>query len=289
MNIDYDSLFCFVDDFYKGFEPWYKKSLISSDTKKRNRECKMSLSEIITILIAFHQSGMACFKYFYLELMRNYRNLFNYLVHYDRFVALIKLAFPALVCLLKTLEGTVTEYLFIDATPMAVCHNLREKRHKVFKGLAKKGKTSTGWFFGFKLHFIFNTHGEIVRMQITGGNVNDRSPVMDLMRDISAKLIGDKGYISKKLSAELFEQKATLITKIKKKMKNYLMDITDKMMLMRRSFVETIFSSIKLLGTLIHHRHRSPINAFTHLFAGLINYQIRTDKPSLDQLLKLNP
>ena len=155
MNIDYDSLFCFVDDFYKGFEPWYKKSLLTCGTKKRNRQCKMSLSEIITILIAFHQSGMACFKYFYLELMRNYKNLFSYLVHYDRFVALIKLAFPALVCLLKTLEGTVTEYLFIDATPMAVCHNLRERRHKVFKGLAKKGRTSTGWFFGFKLHFIF--------------------------------------------------------------------------------------------------------------------------------------
>lgn len=289
MNIDYDSLFCFVDDFYKGFEPWYKKSLLTFGTKKRNRQCKLSLSEIITILIAFHQSGMACFKYFYLELMRNYRNLFNHLVHYDRFIALIKLAFPALVCLLKTLEGTVTEYLFIDATPMAVCHNLRERRHKVFKGLAKKGRTSTGWFFGFKLHFIFNTHGEIVRMQITGGNVNDRSPVMGLMRDISAKLIGDKGYISKKLSAELFEQKATLITKIKKNMKNCLMDITDKIMLMKRSFIETIFSSIKLLGTLIHHRHRSPINAFTHLFAGLISYQIRTDKPSLDQLLKLNP
>lgn len=289
MNIDYDRLFCFVDDFYKGFEPWYKKSLICSGTRKRNRECKMSLSEIITILIAFHQSGMSCFKYFYLELIKNYRNLFNYLVHYDRFVALIKLAFPALVRLLKTLEGMVTEYLFIDATPMAVCHNLREKRHKVFKGLAEKGKTSTGWFFGFKLHFVFNTHGEIVRMQITGGNVDDRSPVMSLMRDISAKLIGDRGYISKKLSAALFEQGVTLITKIKKKMKNYLMDLTDKMMLMKRSFVETIFSSIKLLGTLIHHRHRSPVNAFTRLFAGLVNYQIRTDKPSLDQLLKLHP
>ena len=126
-------------------------------------------------------------------------------------------------------------------------------------------------------------------MQITGGNVNDRSPVMNLMRGISAKLIGDKGYISKKLSAELFEQNATLITNIKKKMKNCLMDITDKIMLMKRSFIETIFSSIKLLGTLVHHRHRSPVNAFTHLFAGLISYQIRTDKPSLDQLLKLNP
>ena len=67
---------------------------------------------------------------------------------------------------------------------MAVCHNLREKRDKVFKGLVKKWKTSTGWFFGFKLHFIFNTYGEIVRMQITDGNVN-RSLVIDMMRGIS--------------------------------------------------------------------------------------------------------
>ena len=96
-------------------------------------------------------------------------------------------------------------------------------------------------------------------------------------------------YISKKLSAELFNQNVTLITKIKKKMKNCLMDMTDKMMLMKRSFIETIFSSIKLLDTLIHHRHRSPVNAFTQLFAGLISYQIREDKPSLHQLLKLNP
>ncbi len=288
MNIDYDELYCNVDDFCKGFEPWYKKSLISSGTKKRNRQCLMSLSEIMTILIAYHKSGMSCFKYFYLNLLKNKDKLFSYLVHYDRFISLIKLAFPALVCFLKTLEGVITEYMFVDATPMAVCHNLREKRHKVFKGLAKKGKTSTGWFFGFKLHFILNTFGEIVSMSVTGGNVNDRSPVMGLVKGITGKLIGDKGYISKKLSAELFEQKVTLITKIKKNMKNILMDMTDKMMLMKRCFIETVFSSIKSLNTLIHSRHRSPINAFSHLFAGLINYQIRTDKPSLDQLLKLN-
>ncbi len=288
MNIDYDELYCNVDDFCKGFEPWYKKSLLSSGTKKRNRQCLMSLSEIMTILIAYHKSGMSCFKYFYLNLLKNKDKLFSYLVHYDRFISLIKLAFPALVCFLKTLEGVVTEYMFVDATPMAVCHNLREKRHKVFKGLAKKGKTSTGWFFGFKLHFILNTFGEIVSMSVTGGNVNDRSPVMGLVKGITGKLIGDKGYISKKLSAELFEQKVTLITKIKKNMKNILMDMTDKMMLMKRCFIETVFSSIKPLNTLIHSRHRSPINAFAHLFAGLINYQIRTDKPSLDQLLKLN-
>ena len=284
MNIDYDTLYVFVDDFCKGFEPWYKKQLISDGTIKRNRACGLNLSEIITILIAYHKSGMSCFKYFYLDLLRNGRSLFPGLVHYDRFVSLIKRAFPALICLLQSLAGEITEYLFIDSTPMAVCHNLREKRHKVFKGIAAKGKTSTGWFFGLKLHMVFNTKGEIVRLTITPGNVGDRAPVPDLMKGIMAKLIGDKGYLSQKLFQELFKNGVTLITKIKRNMKNCFMNIADKLMLMKRSFIETIFSSLKSLNTLIHRRHRCVVNAFAHLFAGLINYQLRHDKPSLHAL-----
>ena len=70
-------------------------------------------------------------------------------------------------------------------------------------------------------------------MTITGGNVNYRSPVMDLVKGTTAKLIGDKGYISKKL----FEQKVTLITKIKKNIKNILMNMSDKIMLKKRCFI----------------------------------------------------
>src|SRR3546814_14185310 len=146
MRIDYDTFYCFINDFCRGFEAWYQKQLIGDGVIQRNRACWLNLSEIVTILIAYHQSGMACFKYFYLNLCQYHRNLFPGLVHYDRFVALIKRAFPALLCLFKSLEGEITEYLFIDSTPMAVCHNLRERRHKTFKGLAAKGKTSTGWF-----------------------------------------------------------------------------------------------------------------------------------------------
>ena len=91
-------------------------------------------------------------------------------------------------------------------------------------------------------------------MNITSGNVNDYSLVIDMLKGITAKLIGDKGYISKKLSAELFRQKVTLITKIRKNMKNILMDTTDKIILMRRSFIETVFSSMQSLKTLIHIR-----------------------------------
>lgn len=214
------------------------------------------------------------------------RTLFPKLVHYARFIKNMGYAFPALICLLKSLRGKATDYMFIDSTPHPVCHGLREKRHKVFKGLATKGKTFTEWFFGFMLPMIFNTRGEIT---ITTGNVNDRKPVRDMIKGLTGKLIGDKGYISKKLFEDLFKGGVQLITRIKKNMKNCLMDTTDKPMLMCRFFMEIIFSSLKSVNTLIHTKHRSPINAFAHLMAGLINYQLRTNKPSLHNMLKLNP
>ena len=228
---------------------------------------------------------MVCFKHYYFYLKSERKDLFQNMVHYDSFIRYIKKAFPCLLGIFKAIEGGVTEYMFIDATPMAVCHNLRERRHKVFKGMAAKGRNSTGWFFGFKLHMLFNTHGEVVRLAITPGNIDDRAPVPDMLKDISCKSIGDKGYLSKKLFSTLFEQGTTLITKIKKNMKNCLMHVKDKLMLKKRSLVETIFSSMKCLQTLIHSRHRSPINAFSHLLAGLINYQLRSDKPAIDKNL----
>lgn len=289
MSVDYDTLFYSVDNFCQGFEPWWRKQLLTSGRKRRHRSVQLKLSEVLTILIAYHQSGRSCFKYFYLDLYERGRHLFPKLTHYARFVALIKQAFLPLLYLFQSLRGKVTEYLFIDATPMAVCHNRREKRHRVFQDLAAKGKTSIGFFFGFKLHALFNTAGEIVRLTITPGNVDDRAPVRDMMKSMKTTLIGDKGYISQKLFDDLFKQGVTLITKVKKNMKNKLMSIPQKLMLMKRSFIETIFSSLKSLGTLIHHRHRSPINAFAHLFAGLINYQLRNDKPSLNAFVNNLP
>jgi len=289
MEIDYDTLFCFVDDFCMAFEPWYQRQMLSDGSKKRTRSGYLNLSEILTILLAYHQSGMACFKFFYMTLLQTKRSLFPGLVHYARFVKRIGYGFPALVCLLKSLLGEATEYMFIDSTPHPVCHTRREKRHKVFKGCAVKGKTSTGWFFGLKLHMIFNTFGEIVRLVVTPGNTDDRAPVRAMVKGLMGKLIGDKGYISKKLFEDLFAGGIQLITRIKKNMKNCLMETADKLMLMKRSFIETIFPSLKSVNILIHTRHRSPTNAFAHLLAGLINYQIRDDKPSLESLLKLHP
>ena len=130
--------------------------------------------------------------------------------------------------------------MFIDSTPQAVCHNRRERSHKVFKDMAAKGKTSTGFFFGFKLHMLINTQGEIVRLVITPGNCDDRSPVRDMLKGSKTKLIGDKDYLSQSLFDDLFQQGTTLITKVRKNMNNPLMEMADKLMLMKQCFIESI-------------------------------------------------
>jgi len=267
-RIDYDELFCYIDDFCKGFEPWYAEQLLSESKKKRRRNKKMSLSEMVTVMVGFYRSGMSCFKYYYEAVCRDYRKEFPCMVHYARFVKLIKNTFVALMSMLKGLLGEQTQYMFVDGTPISVCHVQRRHKNKVFKGIARLSKTSVSWFFG-----------------LTPGNACERKALLRMADDLSGKLFGDKGYISKELFKKLFEQNLTLYTKLKKGMKQMLIGIQEKIMLLKRGFIETVFSSIKGLNIFEHHRHRSVTNAFCHWFSALISYQLRDDKPSLEKAL----
>src|ERR1044072_641157 len=63
------ALFCLIDDFCKSSEPIWRKLLLElSDGKhleKAHRTPRLSASEILTILIYFHQSGYRTFKQYY--------------------------------------------------------------------------------------------------------------------------------------------------------------------------------------------------------------------------------
>jgi hypothetical protein len=135
-------------------------------------------------------------------------------------------SFPYLI----SLKGKVTGIAFIDSTSIAVCHNKRIRRNKVFRNLAKRGKTTSGWFYGFKLHLIINDKGEILAFQLTPGNVADISIVEALSRGIFGKLFGDKGYISAEIGKKLFERGVQLFTTIKSNMKQKLMSIKEKLL-----------------------------------------------------------
>jgi hypothetical protein len=173
----------------------WRKQLLSAGEMQRQRERSLSVSEIMTILIHFHQSHYRNFKAYYLEyVLERLRPEFPGLVSYNRFVEFIPSVLVALCVYLRTrCLGTCTGISFIDSTALAVCKNPRIHAHKVFAGLAERGKTSTGWFFGFKLHLVFNDRGELLNLMLTPGNVDDRKPVPKLVRKLFGKLFGDNG------------------------------------------------------------------------------------------------
>lgn len=279
--IDYDVLFCFVDDFCKAFSDWWQLTLLQADGtgKKRNRGTRLHLSEILTIMLAYHESGYRCFKDYYGFVMIHHRKEFPGLVSYDRFVALMKRTFGVILMMFAALRGEATDIMFADSTPYAVCKVIRRYGHKVFKELAALSKNSIGWFYGLKLHFLFNAKGEIVRLRITPANVDDRKGLKGLLAGLFGKIFGDRGFLGQEFFDDLWKEGLHMVTRIRKNMKNKLMNLWDRFYLDKRMTVESIFSSIKSCGTFEHSRHRSTVNAFCHIFCALISYQLRPIKP----------
>ena len=283
-------LFCSVDDFCLEFEPIWHKHCLTSGATQRNRKRELALSEIMTILILFHTSHYRDFKAFYTEeVCGHLRAEFPQLVSYNRFIEFFPSALVPLVVYLHSCLGTCSGVSFVDSTKLAVCHNRRIKSHRTFRGLAERGKTSVDWFFGFKLHLVFNDCGEILTFRLTPGNVDDRAPVPQFAKQLFGKLFGDKGYLSAPLQKQLQRLFGVeLITPRRKNMKKVERPLLDKIRLRKRAIVETIIDQLKNISQIEHTRHRSPINFVVNLVCGLIAYCHQPKKPSL-QLDKLPP
>ena len=140
-----------------------------------------------------------------------------------------------------------------------------------------------GWFYGFKLHLVINIHGEINGFHVTPGNVSDcnQHVVKSITKNILGKLFGDKGYLSQKLFMDLYQQGITLITKLKKNMKNKLMNFYDKLLLKKRGVIESVNNVLKNGCMLEHSRHRSIANFFVNIFSALNAYSFIKSKPSI--------
>jgi len=285
MNITKDKvteIFYLADEFCQSF-----KATIAVHTlgKAPKRPPVMSDSEVITLMVLFHYGCFKNMKHFYCYYVQQHLcGEFPKTVSYNRFTELMQAAVLPMAIMLKTCcLGQSTGISFIDSTPIRVCKNKRIKRNKVFKGIAQVGKSTMGYFYGFKLHLIINDKGEILNFVITQANVDDRQPLLNerFIKCITGKLYADKGYISKKLNNTLFMDGIHLITTIRNNMKNCLMELKDKIMLRKRAIIETVNDELKNMCEIEHSRHRSVGNFVTNILAGLIAYSFFPKKPAI--------
>ena len=276
-------VFCDVDDFCQQFEPVWRQPLGASGRLQRQRARRLSVSEVMTILIVFHHSHYRTFKAFYTtHVLRPWRTEFPGLVSYSRFVEFIPSTLGPLCAYLRQCYGSCTGTSFVDATALAVCHNRRIAQHKVFADLAARGRTSGGWFLGLKRHLVGNDRGELLRGALTPGNTDDRKPGPQLAHARLGKLFADTGSSSAALTKELLTTLGGhVLTPLKRQMKPRLLLWPDKLLLRKRAIVETIFDQLKNIAQSEHARHRRPGNFLVNLLCGLIAYCHQPKKPAL--------
>jgi transposase len=280
MNIT--EIYCDVDDFCQIFLPAWQCSLLPNQPTKRQRSVTMSPAEVMTLLIQFQSSNHRDFKHYYTDYVPCVlKREFPKRVSYNRFIELAQSVLIPLCAYLHTRRVTGQGIAFVDSTPIRVCHNRRIRRHRTFEGIAQRGKNSVDWFYGFKLHLIVDDRGELVSFLVTPGNVDERQGLRKMAKFIKGKLFGDKGYIFKALAEELWDQGVQLVTRLRRNMKPVVLDDFDKLLLRKRSLIETINDQLKNISQLEHSRHRSLTGFILNLVAALVAYSFQPKKPSL--------
>jgi hypothetical protein len=279
------ALFIDVDDLLKSFQA-YQQSRQVGQARRPTRVPELSESEVCTILAAYHLSGYKCFEYYYRQVIQqSYASYFPKAPSYERFLTLVSRCYQlmglwSLHCCLK---ATRTGLYIIDSKRLEVCHLKREHSHQVFSATARKGKTSTGWFYGYKVHLVINDRGEIINWAITPGNVADNNTALlqQLLKGLSGICLADKGYYTS-LFEWFYQHKLHLIIKPKRNMKKDTPCLIDHQHYLRkRALIESVNDLLVSVCDLEHTRHRKPENAFAHIAAALIAYQFLDHKPAI--------
>jgi hypothetical protein len=208
----------------------------------------LSLQAILTFGIFRFATGVKDVKHYHRKLLSTYSQELGRIPNYGNFNTLMNQSTPYVIFLLQWIcYSTKSQHdglYFMDSTPLKVCENRRIFDHQVCDGLAQRGKSSMGWFFGFKLHVVCDSLGRLVSLLITPGNTDDRKFVLKLLKGLKGFCIADAGYVSKKLMQQLYQQGLVLLTDVKHSMKR-LMSETQHALLKLRQRVEGVFSCLK--------------------------------------------
>ena len=271
-------LFFHLDEFCIALQQWKRQT---NRLTKPTRQPDLSDSELMSICVFDpggepHYSGYKCFQYYYQQMVvAILKSYFPKLISYQRFLCLLTGILPGLYLFLKyrTLLSQETNLYFIDSKKLVVCHNRRIHSHRVFEGQAKGGKSSRGWFYGFKLHLVINNLGQIMNFLLTAGNLADTNEevLKTWLGHLKGACYADRGYLTKLLEF-FYDRGLVIVTKISSNRKNTLVKMDQKIKLRKRAVIESVNDILTSIFDIEHSRHRKPINALAHLFSGLIAY-----------------
>jgi hypothetical protein len=240
-------VFCFIDDFCQQVARYFSSHPLPKGLQRchaAGRKPSLCESEVLAILVLYHLSGFKCFAYFYKRLvLGELRSFFPKAVSYPQFLLLARQAclHAFLLAQCRCSLSARTGCYYIDSKKLPVCDNRRIHSHRVFEQVAARGKSSTGWFYGLKLHLVINQHGQLLRFLVTPANVADNNGQVlgYLLEGLRGKCYGDKGYLSS-LLGQFLKQGLHLVTKVRKNMKNMLLPLQDRLGLARRGAIEAV-------------------------------------------------
>ena len=246
---------------------------------KVGRKKKLSRSELLTIAIIKQKLGIETNKQLYFLIKTYMKKEFSEMPSYQQFCSGLESNFWHLGIINTVLsecnKQKQSEFFVIDSTPLPLCAVGYRFRSHLGKGLASSGKNMNGWYFGFKLHLIINKNMDIVSFKFTNGSTSDITALdTQMVAGIAGYLIGDKGYLGLKKAKELKACNITLITKVRKNMKQTPIRKHILQMLKRRQIVETSFSMLKDRLQIINKKARSITSFFSQALSAILAYTL---------------
>lgn len=267
-------LFVIVDELIK-----ILNSRMLLGKKFVGRNAVFSDSEIIVLIILRWKTACTSWKSFYHEVFPLYYPYFQKHTTYQNFIVSIHRIMPLCLQIIPLLNflalGKSKGLFYLDSCPIEVCHIKRASRNKVCKGFASRKKSSMGWFFGFKLHAVCNHLRQVVAIQITTASVDDRTPVLSLVKNLKGILWGDAGYIGEELRNTLAKCGIRLIAAPRNNMRKMMSKI-EHMLLKKRQKIEQVFSVLKTRFGLDCSLARSVDGVFCMLLSAVLWYQMKT-------------
>jgi len=275
------TLYCIIDDFIntlKNTESGQK--MLEAWKAKRGPQRQLSLSEILTLNILRFYYHIYDLKAFVRLAECTYKTYFPRLPNYENFLKAANRSFPFTLLLIQYLllinrKMNKNGLYFIDSTALSVCNNWNISTHRVTQGYSSRGKTSKGWFYGFKLHGVCDAWGNLVNLRFTTGNEHDSRQTEPLTEVLSGLFVGDAGYLLKQeVFQRLFEKHIRILSASRKNMKR-LMTKEQGLLFRKRSIIETVWDVLKERYGLVFHLARSITGLFRHYGYSLLSHMLQ--------------